>query len=126
MGSAYVTASRTFVPLSNEDMRVLELSRVIVCSRRSLNLSRVVELLGVSILLEVRRSSSSCSPDWRSPSSGCVYCSRGWENYQVLWIMEVHRERSGQVPLSLLTCSFFLQYNSRKHEVSSVSFISNR
>ena len=67
-----------------------------------LELSRVVEL-GVSIQQEVRRSSSSCPQDWRSPSSGYVYRSRDWEIYQIYWIKKVHRERSGQSPYHLVS-----------------------
>ena len=60
----------------NKDKRVLELSRVIVCSRRSLNLSRVVELgvrRGVHHLVARRGIRSLCS-------LGCVDCSRDWKN----------------------------------------------
>lgn len=100
MGSACVTASRTFVQLSiNKGVRVLESVNSDHACKKVLELSTVVEL-GVSIQLEVRRSSSRCSQDWHSPSSGRVYRSRDWENYQIHWIKEVHRERSGQQPVS--------------------------
>ena len=70
-----------------------------------LELSRVVEL-GVSIQQEVRRSSSSCPQDWRSPSSGYVYRSRDWENYQIHWIrrciMKDRTNNSHQKMLGLL------------------------
>ena len=80
-------------------MRVLESVKSDRACAKALELSRVVEL-GVSIQLEVRRSSSSCSPDWRSPSSGYVYRSRDWESYRFYGIEVVHRERSGQRPVS--------------------------
>ena len=55
---------------------------------------------GVLIQREVRRSSLSCSQDWRSPSSGYVYRSRCWEIVSDPLDQEVHRERSGQHPVS--------------------------
>ena len=100
MGSTCVTVSWTFVRLSiNKGVIVLESVKGDRVCEKVLELSRVIEL-GVSILLEVRRSSSSCSPDWRSPSSSYVYRTRDSESYQIHWIKEVHRERSGQQPVS--------------------------
>ena len=80
-------------------MIVLEFVKGDRACEKVLELSRVVEL-GMSVQLEVRRSSSSCSPDWRSPSSGYVYRSRDWESYRFYGIEVVHRERSGQQPVS--------------------------
>jgi hypothetical protein len=78
-----VIASRTFVQLSiNKGVIVLEFVKGDCACEKVLELSRVVEL-GVSIQLEVRRSSSSCLPGWRSPSSGHVYRIRDWKNYRI-------------------------------------------
>ena len=111
MGSACVTASRTFVQLSiNKGVRVLESVKGDHACEKALELSRVIEL-DVSILQEVRRSSSSSSPDWRSPSSGYVYRTRDWESYRFHWIEVVHRERSGQRPVSGRVLEIELYYN---------------
>jgi hypothetical protein len=67
LGSACETVSRMFVELSNnKGKRVLELSRVIMHARRSLN-CRGLSCFDVLIQCEVRGSSSSCLQDWHSP-----------------------------------------------------------
>jgi hypothetical protein len=47
----------------------------------------IIELLvGFIYLAWGSSTSTSCSQDWRSPSSGCVYRSCDWDNYQIHWI----------------------------------------
>jgi hypothetical protein len=45
-------------------------------------------------------TSTSCSQDWCSPSSGYVYCSRDWKILSELLDQKVHRERLGKQSVS--------------------------